>query len=87
MVERLADYRWSSYANYAYGKKEPDWLITELILYLVWQQGHQTNQQMGDLFGLTYSAVSRRISIFKNLILRDNQMKKKLEHIKSKIKI
>ena len=194
MVERLAEYRWSSYANYAYGKKEPDWLNTEvllsqfvnvedphrayrqaaqkyskeehllwedlrhgfilgskqfveaikdsylptaphkeiphqkkvardidsgvllekaatvlgadlkrfknsgkvsaqdvldrdLLLYLVWQQGHQTNQQIGDLFGLTYSAVSRRVSIFKNLICWDKVAREKLERLKSKIKI
>lgn len=194
MVDRLADYRWSSYANYAYGKKAPGWLNTELLLsqfvnvddphrayrqaaqtysreehllweelrhgfilggqqfvetikarylptaphqeiphqkkvardldpavllekaarvlgadlerfknsgkvsgrdvldrdlllYLIWQQGHQTNQQIGDLFGLTYSAVSRRISMFKNLMLRDDQVKKKLDQIKSIIKI
>jgi REP element-mobilizing transposase RayT len=194
MVDRLSDYRWSSYANYAYGKKAPGWLNTErllaqfvnvddphrayrqtaqkyskeehllweelrhgfilggkqfvetikesylpsaphneiphqkkvafnvdpevllekatralgvdlerfknsgkvsgqdvldrdLLLYLVWLHGHQTNQQIGDLFGLSYSAVSRRISIFKHLILRDNQVKKRLEQIKSIIKI
>ena len=32
MVKRLADYRWSSYRIYGYGKKTPDWLTTELIL-------------------------------------------------------
>jgi REP element-mobilizing transposase RayT len=32
IVKRLADYRWSSYRCYAYGKKAPDWLSTELIL-------------------------------------------------------
>jgi REP element-mobilizing transposase RayT/DNA-binding CsgD family transcriptional regulator len=32
MVKRLADYRWSSYRIYGYGKKPPDWLTTELIL-------------------------------------------------------
>ncbi|MDA3896321.1 MAG: hypothetical protein PF482_09255 [Desulfobacteraceae bacterium] len=31
MVKRLADYRWSSYRVYAYGKKQPDWLKTDLI--------------------------------------------------------
>jgi putative transposase len=194
IVERLADYRWSSYANYAYGKKGADWLNTELLLsqfsnvddlhrayrkaaqnyskeehllwedlrhgfilgskqfvevikagylptglhkeipqqrkvawdidpavllekaakelgvdlerfrnsgkvsaqdirerdlllYLVWQQGHQTNQQIGDLFGLTYSAVSRRISIFRNLIRRDKTGRERLDHLKARIKI
>jgi len=32
IVKRLADYRWSSYRFYAYGRKPPDWLSTLLIL-------------------------------------------------------
>jgi REP element-mobilizing transposase RayT len=32
VVKRLADYRWSSYLAYAYGRKAPIWLLTELIL-------------------------------------------------------
>jgi REP element-mobilizing transposase RayT len=32
MVERLADYRWSSYRTYAYGQKAMGWLNTERIL-------------------------------------------------------
>ena len=32
MVKRLADYRWSSYRVYAYDRKTPKWLSTELIL-------------------------------------------------------
>jgi REP element-mobilizing transposase RayT len=32
IIKRLADYHWSSYRAYAYGKKVPDWLSTELIL-------------------------------------------------------
>ena len=32
MVKRLIDYRWSSYPVYAYGKKGPEWLKTDLIL-------------------------------------------------------
>jgi REP element-mobilizing transposase RayT len=65
----------------------PDVLDRDLLLYLVWQRGHQTNQQIGELFGLTYSAVSRRISIFKNRIRRDKAARENLERLKSKIKI
>ena len=32
LVRRLVDYRWSSYPVYAYGKKGPEWLQTDLIL-------------------------------------------------------
>jgi len=32
IVKRLADYRWSSYPAYGYGKNRQDWLSTKLIL-------------------------------------------------------
>ncbi len=32
VVNRLAGYRWSSYKVYAYGRKTPQWLSTDLIL-------------------------------------------------------
>jgi len=32
LVQRLADYPWSSYSIYAYGQEPPDWLSTQLIL-------------------------------------------------------
>jgi len=32
MVKRLRDYKWSSYPVYAYGRKGPEWLKTDLIL-------------------------------------------------------
>lgn len=32
IVDRLSDYRWSSYLYYAYGKKSPAWLTTKSIL-------------------------------------------------------
>jgi putative transposase len=32
IVKRLADYKWSSYLYYAYKKKQPAWLKTDLIL-------------------------------------------------------
>jgi len=32
VVDRLADYRWSSYLCYGYGRKGPEWLSTDLIL-------------------------------------------------------
>jgi len=35
LVDRLADYKWSSYPSYAYKKEHPDWLNTEFILSLM----------------------------------------------------
>jgi REP element-mobilizing transposase RayT len=195
MVKRLADYKWSSYPVYAYGRKHPKWLVTETILsqmnvsknerhkayrqrvqkyakeenliwedlrhgvflgtkkfvdrikskylpdpphqempqqkklrkdtdpgvivhkaarilkcdvnvfhnssriladdknnrdllvYLIRQTGLFTNQQIGDIFGLTYSAVSRRAGIVRDRILEDKVFKKKFDRIKSQIKV
>ena len=42
IVERLADYRWSSYPVYAYGYKGPEWLKTDTILS---QFGNQNRHQ------------------------------------------
>lgn len=42
VVKRLIEYRWSSYPVYAYGKKGPDWLKTNLILsYSGGRDGHK----------------------------------------------
>jgi putative transposase len=43
----------------------------DLLIYLIWQSGAWTNQEIGDRFGLTYSAVSRRVSLFKQKLSRN----------------
>ena len=46
VVKRLIDYRWSSYPAYAYGKKRPDWLKTDLILsYIGEKDGHRVYRE------------------------------------------
>jgi REP element-mobilizing transposase RayT len=193
MVKRLADYRWSSYPAYTYGKHRPEWLNTEVILlqlmnaddrnkayrantqkyaieekrmwedlrhgfilgteqfveriverylpevphreipqqrkaarptisetevlkaaealgcdlkgflksarvspretqkrdfliYLLWQSGGRTNQEIGNVFGLTYSAVSRRVSIFKKKLSEDKALLRNYERIRAMIR-
>lgn len=59
----------------------------DILIYLLWQSGQLTNQQIGKKFGLTYSAVSQRVSIFKDLLRKNKAMKDKFNQIKSQIKI
>ena len=195
MVKRLADYRWSSYRVYAYGKKAPDWLNTDLIfsffagghekkilgyrkkvqfysreennlwedfrhglflgtlefvnrmkrahlpdtphkeqpqrrdiirsvdpriiikkaaaiidcdldgfiasgrvygaaktnrdllMYLIWEYGVYTNEEIGNLFHVTYSSVSRNISSFRARLIKENALKKLYNKVKSQIKM
>jgi hypothetical protein len=49
--------------------------------------GVATNQQIERKFGLTYSAVSRRVGIFKNMFKKDEALQERFNKIKSQIKI
>ena len=62
-------------------------LNRDLLIYLAWQSGQLTNQQIGEKFGLTYSAVSQRVSIFKDLLRKNQALQIKLNKIKSQINI
>ena len=46
---------------------EIDKLNRDLLIYLMWQLGQLTNQQIGEKFGLSYSAVSKRVGIFSTI--------------------
>jgi len=37
----------------------------DLLIYIAWQLGVATNQEIGQKFGLTYSAVSQRVRVIK----------------------
>ena len=81
--------RWSSYRVYAYGKSIAKWLNTDLnlsqfvvdklnrdmLVYLFWHFGQLTNHQIGEKFGLSYSAVSKRVLIFKDLLNWDSTLR------------
>jgi Winged helix-turn-helix DNA-binding len=47
---------------------QPDILDRDMLIYLMWQSGQLTNAQIAEKFGLTYSAVSRRVGVFKNML-------------------
>lgn len=59
----------------------------DLLIYLIWELGLLTNQEIGDLFGLTYSSVSRRVSILKIKIKEDKSFIKHWHWLKSQIKM
>jgi DNA-binding transcriptional ArsR family regulator len=46
-----------------------------------------TNRQIGEKFGLTYSAVSQRVSVIKEMLYKDKELERKYRRIKSLIKI
>ena len=62
-------------------------LNRDLLIYLMWQTGQLTNLQIAEMFGLTYSAVSRRVGVFKNLLSGNNALQSKFNRLKALIKI
>jgi hypothetical protein len=67
----------------------PGWAKTDrdLLIYLVWQLGVATNPQIGEKFGLTYSAVSQRVRAIKEKLYKDKDLTARYKKIKSIIKI
>lgn len=59
----------------------------DLLLYLIRQLGILTDPQIGEMFGLGYSAVSRRASIVKSRLLEDSALQQSYSKLKSIIKI
>jgi len=46
-----------------------------------------TNRHIGEKFGLTYSAVSQRVSVVNRILNDDKQLQRKYRHIKSPLKV
>ena len=59
----------------------------DLLIFIAWQLGVTTNKEIGELFGISYSAVSQRVRIVKELLNKDEELERKYRQIKSLIKI
>ena len=60
----------------------------DVLLYLLWETGKYSNQEVGEVMGLTYSSVSRRAHHIKTLIRsrQSSNAKKMYNRLKTKIK-
>jgi REP element-mobilizing transposase RayT len=59
----------------------------DLLIFLLWQAGRLSGPAIGEYFGLSYSAVSRRVKIMNERILVDPKVNQWYEEIKSIIKV
>ena len=64
-----------------------DKMNRDLMLYLLRLSGLYTNQQIGELFGLSYSSVSRRAALTRKRIREDVTLQKKAEQLSELIKV
>ncbi len=65
---------------------ESDKLNRDILLYLLWQEGKYTNIQIGNLLGLTHSAVSRRVTIIRKKMAQERNFQRRVKALKSQIK-
>jgi hypothetical protein len=66
---------------------QSDILVRDMLIYLMWHTGQLTNLQIAEKFGLTYSAVSRRVGVFKDLLRKSKPLQNKFNRVESLIKI
>ncbi len=59
----------------------------DLLIYLLWKTARLSNREIGAYFGLTYSAISRRVKIVNDRISADQQLKANYQRLKSQIKV
>ena len=55
----------------------------DLLIYWVWQAGHLTNEQVGNLFGITYSAVSHNVTEIKKKMRTDKGLRALIRQLNS----
>lgn len=64
-----------------------DKMNRDLMLYLLWNSGLYTNQQIGELFGLSCSSVSKQATTARKRIREDAILQKKVEQLSDLIKV
>jgi hypothetical protein len=57
------------------------------MIYMLWQTGRFTNQEIAKLFALTYSSVSRRVGFVRKQLRGDKLVRDKLDRANGLIKI
>jgi hypothetical protein len=59
----------------------------DLVVYALWKMGLFRNEQIGQLFGTSYSAVSHIVRDVKELIKKDSRVRSKATEINSQFKM
>ena len=59
----------------------------DLLVFSLWQIGTMTNDDIGSLFGMTYSSVSHIVTSIRLRMMQDPSLKEKFDHIYSQYKM
>ncbi|MFH1488421.1 MAG: hypothetical protein ABII06_05915, partial [Pseudomonadota bacterium] len=67
-----------------YGEERED---RDILVYLLWERGAFTNEEIGGFFGVSYSAVSHIVRRVKSQLREDKNCQRKRDFINSQIKM
>ena len=59
----------------------------DLLIYMIWKSGYLSNEQIGQLFGLSYSAVSHAVKSLKTRMMENPELQKKYSQLNSQFKL
>ena len=59
----------------------------DLLIHMFWKTGRFSNREIGNRFGLTYSAVSQRAKMITNRLPVDKDLRDQYAMLKSQIKV
>jgi putative transposase len=55
----------------------------DLLVYLLWNKGLMTNEKLGRVFNISYSAISHSVRVFKEKMINDKKVKNQFDKINS----
>ena len=59
----------------------------ELMVYSLWQKGSFSNRKLAELFGLSYSSVSKRAGIVRKRLSEEKRFKDEFDRLNALIKL
>jgi chromosomal replication initiation ATPase DnaA len=59
----------------------------DVVLYALWEMGVYRNEEIGQVFGVSYSAVSHIVRDLKERIKKDSQIGRKVKRLNSQFKM
>ncbi len=59
----------------------------DMLIYYLWETGKLNNQKIATLVGLTYSSISRRVSLFRANLDSEKRLRTSYDQLKSQIKV
>jgi REP element-mobilizing transposase RayT len=59
----------------------------DILIYFLWKTGGMSNKEIGSLFGVTYSTVSKVVSVFGGRVQAEKELRAQFKYLNSQFKV